>query len=67
MESKEFTPTSRDYVIVQNPGMDNEEIIRESWGSRIAYEIVKELRMEFPDHEFDVMKRLPDGTLTTEF
>lgn len=67
MPERSTMNATKTYVIVQNAGMDREEVIRETFWSKTAYEIKNELENEFPESQFDVMKRLPDGTLTTEF
>lgn len=54
------------YVVVKRPGTDEQEVIY-SQGSllgAIAYKATCERHGEF---DVDVMKRLPDGTLTTDF
>jgi hypothetical protein len=50
------------WVVVQNPGQDDEVILSEhqSLSEAICSDDVKYEMV-------DVMKRLPDGTLTTEF
>lgn len=55
------------YILVMNAGSEEEEIVREFYGTRMAYQKADELRSEYPETTFDVMKRTPDGTLTTDF
>ena len=56
------------YVIVMNPGTRDEEIFNhEFWGTSLAYERMRELEENFPKNSFDVLKKLPDGSYTTEF
>lgn len=56
------------YVIVMNPGTREEEIFHhEFWGTALAYERVADLKEEFPNDEFDVLKKNVDGSYTTEF
>jgi len=53
------------WVIVENPGTDAEDV----WSDHYTFEAaLRELeRCGGTDNGFDLMKRLPDGTLTTEF
>lgn len=61
--------TPKSYVVVQNPGTDKQTEIFECKTSNEAY--ARFNHEEKQDDEgvntYDVMKRLPDGTLTTEF
>lgn len=62
--------TEKKYVVMFNAGYVDEEQISEHWGPTQAYE--KAARMaatmdEDRDCFYSVMKRLDDGTLTTEF
>ena len=53
------------WVIVENAGPDTEDV----WSNHHTFKAsLKELeRCRGTDNGFDLMKRLPDGTLTTEF
>jgi hypothetical protein len=53
------------WVIVENAGTDAEDV----WSDHAAFdEAMREMRScGGADFGFDLMKRLPDGTLTTEF
>ena len=58
-------PASRNpnpYVVVTNPGQDNEGI----WGDYPKYKLAVAALNE-TDEPSDIMKRLDDGTLTSDF
>lgn len=59
--------TDKNYVVVSNPGTDQQEIVFEFWGPGAAYECADRMNIDQGDGSYDAMKRLPDGTLTTEF
>lgn len=54
---------SMPYEVVAHPGTDRQFIVIGFNLARQAYGYVR----SHPDDDLDVMKRLPDGTLTTEF
>lgn len=56
-------PKPKKYVLVQNAGQDDEFIVEEFRTIEEAYAF----QHEFNDDVFEIMKRLPDGTLTTDF
>lgn len=62
------TPETTDYpqwVIVENAGTDAEDVWNDHYTFKAA---LKELEgCGGTDNGFDLMKRLPDGALTTEF
>lgn len=61
----QVNPASRNpnpYVVVTNPGQDNQDI----WGDYPNYKQAIAALNE-ADEPSDIMKRLDDGTLTTEF
>lgn len=52
------------YVVIMNPGMENEHIEFECWTYSIA---CKQLAKYDEDEHVDIMYRLDDGTLTSDF
>ena len=57
------TPNQSPWVVVVNAGTDNQEVVNESPSFMAALQYWEGLA----DPTSDVMKRLPDGTLTTEY
>lgn len=56
------------YVLVSNAGTKNEEILgRNYYGTSEPYKRKNDLEEAYPDQTFDVMKKLANGRLTTEF
>ena len=61
---KEHANPQKPWVIVSNPGQDDETVIAEYWHfSEACY---GKFSKRFDGTECDIMKRLDDGTLTTE-
>lgn len=54
-----------EWVIADNPGTDEEQIVMDFYYMKTACEWLRENQRH--DSNFYLMKRLPDGTLTTEF
>ena len=54
----------RSYVIVIHPGDDNEEVVEEGLTFRKAHHVVAKYQK---DTAADIMKRLPDGSLTPQY
>lgn len=57
------TPSQSPWVVVENAGTDNQNVVHESASFMAALQHWQGLL----DPSADVMKRLPDGTLTTEY
>ena len=57
------TPTQNPWVVVVNAGANNQSVVHESPSFTAALQHWQDLL----DPTADVMKRLPDGTLTTEY
>lgn len=57
--------SEKNYAVVQNPGTENEEIIKWTWGPSESYAAAERMREE-SENTYDVMKMV-DGKLTTEF
>lgn len=64
---KELIVNKKLYVVIAEPGTQNEHEVIEYYGSKEAYRFCQEMEEEFKGTTYDVMKRLPDGSLTTEF
>jgi hypothetical protein len=60
-----MAPANKPYVIVANPGFDDEFVVSE----HATYEEACEAKRHDPSSDFDtdVMKRRADDSLTTEF
>lgn len=54
------------YVVVVNAGQDNELVCGEYSTAAPAYAHLRRIARTDPRERVDVMKRLPDGSLTTE-
>lgn len=59
--------TAKNYVVVSNPGTDKQAIEFEFWGPKSAYECADRMNVEEGVDIYDTMKRLDDGTLTSDF
>lgn len=59
----EASAMSKPWVVVTNAGQDEETIVSQAPSMGLAFQ----LKAELHDPSADVMKRLPNGELTTEF
>jgi hypothetical protein len=59
----EASATSMPWVVVTNAGQDDQTIVSQAPSMGLAFQ----LKAELHDPSADVMKRLPNGKLTTEF
>lgn len=67
MKTNATTPKAS-YVIVSDPATADEQVMgRIYYGASEPFRRKHELEEAYPNSTFDVMKRLDDGTLTTEF
>lgn len=57
------------WLVVQNAGYTNEKIVHEAWTFHEAVRWMNDMYQPDEQEELhvDIMKRVPDGTLTTEF
>lgn len=62
-ETDEARATSMPWVVVTNAGQDEETIVSQATSMGLAFQ----LKAELNNPSADVMKRLPNGELTTEF
>lgn len=59
--------SAKTFVIVENPGTDREDIWDEFETIDQAMQELKRMGDDDCGYDLDIMKRRPDGTLTTEF